>query len=133
MRKLNRTNPDFYSVLGPVFGSRLIERVTKDKFYDDEDKDWYVGEGTGDNLEYVISIKDHDIKNLYIQNENAAGSALSLLLDEVSGGILPDKYAEVLGEAGFTISPYSENFVSIAGYFTKPIKEKKKKSKKQTI
>lgn len=47
IRKLIRSDEDFYAVLGPVFGSRLIEKQTKDRFYDDADKVWYVVQGKG--------------------------------------------------------------------------------------
>ena len=50
IRKLTRTDEDFYAVLGPVFGSRLIEKQTRDRFYDDAGKVWYVITGKGGHL-----------------------------------------------------------------------------------
>ena len=42
VRILTRNDEDFYRLLGPVFGSRQIEKITRDRFYDDEGKIWYV-------------------------------------------------------------------------------------------
>lgn len=53
--RIDRNNPDFYKVMGPVFGSRLIQRQTNDRFYDDPGKEWFI-ERSGDHIDYVISV-----------------------------------------------------------------------------
>ena len=36
--RTNRSDPNFYLLVGPYFGSRKIERQTRDRFYDDPGK-----------------------------------------------------------------------------------------------
>ena len=43
--RTNRNEADFYRLLGPYFGSRRIEKETRDRFYDDPGKTWYVTSG----------------------------------------------------------------------------------------
>ena len=45
--RMNRSSAGFYEIMGPVFGSRAIERDTHDRFYDDADKEWYCIPGEG--------------------------------------------------------------------------------------
>lgn len=40
--RLNQKSPNFYELLGPVFGSRTIEQETNDRFYDDAEKEWFL-------------------------------------------------------------------------------------------
>lgn len=114
--KIDRSNPDFYKVMGPVFGSRLIQRQTNDRFYDDPDKEWFI-EQSGDHIDYVISVKDGVIKNIYLENGAKAVEALKAIYLDVTSGIVPACYAGVYMEAGYLVSENSANFVTIKGGF----------------
>ena len=48
--RTNRSDPNFYLLVGPYFGSRKIERQTRDRFYDDPGKIWFVTEGGAASL-----------------------------------------------------------------------------------
>ena len=58
VKVLKRGDADFYALLGPVFGSREIEKITRDRFYDDTGKIWYVvcGKGAASVLGSTIKI-----------------------------------------------------------------------------
>ena len=40
--KLKNTDEKFYQYMGKFFGSRLVERQTNDRIYDDASKVWYI-------------------------------------------------------------------------------------------
>lgn len=63
--KITNKDPDFYKIMGPVFGSRLIQRETGDRFYDDDNKDWYISLDNLNNVIAVVSVSNNVIKNIY--------------------------------------------------------------------
>lgn len=66
--KLTNKSKNFYAHLGNVFGSREIERITGDRFYDDDEKIWYIYYDKGNPVSFV-SIKNNVIKNVWSDNE----------------------------------------------------------------
>ena len=40
IKKMTNSTPGFYELMGPIFGSRDIEKITGDRFFDDDDKIW---------------------------------------------------------------------------------------------
>ncbi len=74
IRKLTRADGDFYTVMGPVFGSRLIEKQTKDRFYDDAGKVWYVIPGKG-----AASLLGNTVKNFWAVNADIAEALIAVL------------------------------------------------------
>lgn len=120
-----RKDPDFYKIMGPVFGSRKIQRLTTDRFYDDADKTWYYGDGTGDDLGFVLSIKDTVIKNVYIEDVAAAAETLSILCAEVSESKVPARYRDVFEQAGFTVLDVGKNYMTVKGWYEPEPEESK--------
>ena len=114
--RIDRNSPDFYKVMGPVFGSRLIQRQTNDRFYDDPGKEWFI-ERSSDHIDYVISVKDGVIKNVYLENGTKAIEVLKAIYPDIISGIVPACYAGVYMDAGYLFSENSTNFVSIKGGF----------------
>ena len=110
IRKLTRNDEDFYAVLGPVFGSRLIEKQTKDRFYDDAGKVWYVVPGKG-----AASLLGNTLKNFWaIHADVAAALITAIQIDsEWLDGILPRTHAEVIGRLGFETHDYRTNFIEV--------------------
>lgn len=110
IRKLTRTDEDFYAVLGPVFGSRLIEKQTRDRFYDDAGKVWYVITGKG-----VASLLGNTIKNFWAVNAAVAEVLINELQKdgEWLDGILPRTHTEVFGRLGFETHDYRTNFIEV--------------------
>lgn len=62
--KLNNKSKNFYDYLGPIFGSREVERTTNDRFYDDDDKEWYIFFDKSKPKGF-ISVKNYVIKNVW--------------------------------------------------------------------
>ena len=40
--KITNKDEKFYQYMGKFFGSRLVERQTNDRIYDDNNKEWYI-------------------------------------------------------------------------------------------
>ena len=108
--KTDNKKKDFYKLLGPVFGSRKVEKETHDRFYDDDGKIWYVIEGMG-----AASVFDKRIKNFWAMNEEAAEQLLSSILKDASGlsGVLPLAYEGAFRRAGFRTEKHSKNFMEV--------------------
>jgi len=102
-----RGDEDFYSLLGPVFGSREIEKATKDRFYDDPEKVWFLIPG-----EAVASVSGHTIKNFWASTEEAALCVILEILPLHSSldGILPTGWEGAFRRCGFTTQYHSKNF-----------------------
>lgn len=62
--KLTNKDKDFYNYMGKFFGSRVVERETTDRIYDDDDKEWYIYLEKEEVVGY-ISIAKSTIKNVY--------------------------------------------------------------------
>ena len=62
--KLTNKDEKFYEYMGKFFGSRLVQRQTNDRIYDDPDKLWYIYKD-GEKVVAFISIQKNTIKNLY--------------------------------------------------------------------
>lgn len=127
----DRSKADFYGIMGPIFGSRKIQRLTTDRFYDDEGKTWHYGDGEGDDIGYVFSIKDSILKNAFIQDEQDALNCLMDIIMEISTGKIPVCYRSVFERAGFDIIDAGKNYMTVKGWGTeKPAEKSKKRTKK---
>ena len=62
--KLKNDNEKFYQYMGKFFGSRLVEKQTNDRIYDDSDKEWYIYL-EGKKAVAFVSIQKNTIKNIY--------------------------------------------------------------------
>ena len=110
---MTNCDPGFYILMGPVFGSRDIERQIKDRIYDDADKTWYLLTEKKRVLA-LVSLVGTKVKNLYGQNQDQISQLLQELPDGVSG-IVPAMYRSGYEQTGFTVKSHSENFVKIGG------------------
>ena len=63
IKKINNKTENFYQYMGKFFGSRLVEKQTSDRIYDDDKKDWYVYI-ENDNVIAFVSIQNKIIKNV---------------------------------------------------------------------
>lgn len=77
--KMNNKDDNFYFYLGRVFGSRIIQSITNDRIYDDNNKTWYVYVDEHKATAF-ISICNNVIKNIYSTND----LHLKLLMEELS-------------------------------------------------
>ena len=62
IKKINNKDKKFYMYMGKFFGSRLVERQTNDRIYDDDTKEWYVYIENNTVLAF-LSIQNKIIKN----------------------------------------------------------------------
>lgn len=116
--KMSRKDPDFYSIMGPVFGSREIQRKTGDRFFDDENKEWYVFMDSQGYVTTVISVSNNLIKNVYSSNMDELTLLLKEICPEIKSGIVPIAYTEIYKNAGYSVSESSKNFVEITGGYS---------------
>lgn len=105
-----RGDERFYRVLGPVFGSRQIEKITHDRFYDDDGKIWYVIEGKG-----AASVLGKTIKNFWAEDDGCAEEILTFMKTrhENLNGIVPRVYQAEFERAGFCVQDFKRNFVEV--------------------
>ncbi|MBQ3079056.1 MAG: hypothetical protein IJC48_03510 [Clostridia bacterium] len=96
--------------MGKIFGSREIEKITHDRFYDDEDKIWYVIEDRA-----AASVKKDIIKNFWAEDDELADAVLKEIVsrENIKGGVLPAVFQDIYRVNGFSVSEYSRNFVEV--------------------
>lgn len=116
--KMSRKDPDFYSVMGPVFGSREIQRKTGDRFFDDDNKEWHVFTDLHGNVTTVLSVSKNLIKNVYANDMDCLFLLLKDIYPEIKSGIVPIIYTEVFKSAGYRVSESSKNFIQVTGGFS---------------
>lgn len=88
------TNKDrgFYKIMGPVFGSREIQRVTNDRLYDDPEKKWIINISDENDVDVAISINNNAVKNIYSKNDKEAIKILKEYFYCIESGIVPSIY-----------------------------------------
>lgn len=114
IKRMINTDKDFYKYMGKIFGSRNIQRVTSDRFYDDNGKEWVI-EISQNTVAAVISIKDSVIKNVYAEDAFCLIEILKELYPEISTGTVTNAYAEIYTSAGYKIVEEKKNFLKIKG------------------
>ncbi len=107
--RTNRSDPKFYLLMGPYFGSRKIERQTRDRFYDDPGKIWFVMEGG------AASLLGSSIRNFWAEDEEHAKELLAAMLQDgtVQDGIVPRAYQDAFEAMGFVVAPHRKNFLEV--------------------
>lgn len=114
--KLTNKSKNFYAHLGKIFGSREVQRKTGDRFYDDDDKIWYLYYDRGVPNTFV-SIKDNVIKNVWTENKEHLIKVLKQIFDEcnIVESVVPSMFKEEYVQAGFSVQESSKKFVKIRG------------------
>lgn len=121
---IKMTNKDerFYYYMGKFFGSRLIEKQTNDRMYDDDSKQWYIYLEEKKVMAFV-SINKNIIKNIYTTKEKYLEE---ILIDvkkenEITYSIVTNYYKHIYEKCGFKVSKNQDykNFVTI--YMEKPV------------
>lgn len=114
--KINNKDEKFYQYMGKFFGSRLVERQTNDRIYDDENKEWclYIEE---ENVLAFISIQNKILKNLYCYKEKYLEKVLEYIKKEekIDRSIVTKKYIDVYKKYGLKITDEItyKNFVAV--------------------
>ena len=114
--KMNNKCDNFYEYMGRFFGSRVVERQTNDRIYDDNNKQWYVCV-EDDMVVAFVSICNNIIKNIYTIKDEYLEEILNEIKKEnqISNSIVTNVYTEIYKKCGFKINENQsyKNFVSI--------------------
>ena len=112
------TNKDekFYEYMGKFFGSRLVEKQTNDRIYDDDSKKWYIYLEDGKVMAFVSVIKN-TIKNIYTTKEKHLEDILKKVKKEniITYSVVTNYYKEIYKRCGFKVNDNKDykNFVTI--------------------
>ena len=116
IKKVSNKDKNFYQYMGKFFGSRIVEKETNDRIYDDDKKDWYLYLEK-DSVLAFISIENGVIKNVYGYKEKYLEELLNYIKKEIkiSNSILTKKYTDIYEKCGLQVSNDQayKNFVTI--------------------
>lgn len=114
--KMTNKDPGFYNLLGPIFGSRKIQRETSDRFFDDDEKEWYLEIGDDTEILAVISVSGETIKNVYSSSQNSLVKLLKNVYPFTESSIVPSVYLEAYKKSGYTVEDSGlKKFIKIKG------------------
>lgn len=85
--QLSRLDPDYYRILGPVFGSRKIAKEVGIHCYDDDNKTFLVAMDRSIGLVGLLSVRGSVISDCYVYSGFRKQGILSSLL---GAAIQPD-------------------------------------------
>lgn len=114
--KMNNKEENFYNYMGKMFGSRIVQRQTNDRIYDDNDKEWYLYL-EDDRVASFVSVSNNTIKNVYTIKDNYLVETLKQIKKEIKikESIVPNLYKGLYEKAGFKINNVDnlKNFMMI--------------------
>lgn len=114
--KITNKDEKFYQYMGKFFGSRLVERQTNDRIYDDDNKEWYLYLDD-DKVKAFVSISNNVIKNIYAMQDEYLIELLNEIKKEnkIVHSIVTNHYIEIYEKCGFKVNKneYHKNFVTI--------------------
>lgn len=115
--KMNNKSENFYSYMGNIFGSRLVQKQINDRIYDDPKKEWYLY--IHDNKTVAcVSVMNETIKNVYTVKEQYLEKVLKEIKKDIKikTSIVPKLYQEIYVKCEFKV--YEEydykNFIAIS-------------------
>ena len=94
--KMTNKEEKFYQYMGKFFGSRLIEKQTNDRIYDDDSKEWYLYLKE-ERVMAFVSVSKNAIKNIYATREEYLEEILKEIKkkNSITYSIVTNNYAEV--------------------------------------
>lgn len=114
--KMNNKEDKFYFYMGRMFGSRIVQRQTNDRIYDDSDKEWYLNI-EDERVVAFVSLSNNTIKNVYTIKDNYLLQILKNIKKEIKikESIVPNLYKNLYVKAGYSINTMNtlKNFISI--------------------
>lgn len=114
--KMDNKKEEFYTYMGKVFGSRIVQKQTNDRIYDDNDKEWYVYIEEG-RVAAFVSVSNTTIKNIYTTKESYLVEILKEIKKEnkITESIVTNLYEDLYKEVGFKVNHTNnlKNFVMI--------------------
>ncbi len=121
--KMTNKDEDFYKYMGKFFGSRIVEKQTSDRIYDDPNKLWYIYVNEGKAVAFV-SIEKNAIKNIYTIKEKYLEELLKEIMHErkISSSIVTNLYLELYRKLGFEFLE-GESYKNFVVIYTSKMKE----------
>ncbi len=114
--KMNNKEENFYTYMGRMFGSRIVQKQINDRIYDDNDKEWYLYLEE-DRLVCFVSVVKNVIKNVYTMKDSYLVEILTQIREEnkIQESIVPNIYKDLYVQAGFHLNNEDtlKNFVII--------------------
>ena len=116
--KMNNKYKSFYQYMGQMFGSRVIEKQTNDRIYDDNDKEWYMVI-EDDKVQAFVSMNSKNvIKNLYTVKKEYLSEIFRYIRMErsIAPSTVTNIYTDLYKRSGFKIGEDEKfkNFVVIS-------------------
>lgn len=116
IQKLSRDSAHFYMLLGPLMGSRKVEKEVGIRIYDDADKEWYSA-WLGGAFIGVASVRGSVVSDCYVKPAHRYKGALTAMLASIIK-YHPGKLratcttmsAGVFAQAGFKLIKQTKNF-----------------------
>ena len=123
--KLTNKDEKFYEYMGKFFGSRLVQRQTNDRIYDDPDKLWYIYKD-GEKIVAFVSIQKNTIKNLYTTKQEYLEKQLERVKKEnkITTSIVTNTYKDLYERCGFILNN-NDSFKNFVTIYSKQNDEKK--------
>lgn len=116
--KLTNQSKNFYAHVGKVFGSREVQRVTGDRFYDDDEKGWYIYFNKNGNPSAFVAVQDSVIKNVWSEDHELLIKTLQEVnkKETIRESVVPVAFKKSYEAAGFLDSGNGfKNFMRIRG------------------
>lgn len=112
--KLNNKSKNFYAHLGKVFGSREVEKTTNDRFFDDDNKEWYFYFNKGNPTTFV-SIANGVIKNVWTTKKTHLVQVLEKIKNDtnIKPSVVTKFFKDEYLKSGYAVKEKSKNFVII--------------------
>ena len=114
--KMNNKDEKFYYYMGKMFGSRIVQRQTNDRIYDDTDKEWYLNI-EDERVVAFVSLSNNTIKNVYTIRDNYLSEIFRTMKKEIKikESIVPNIYKSLYVKAGYSINDMNtlKNFIMI--------------------
>ncbi|MCI8759711.1 MAG: hypothetical protein HFJ34_01060 [Clostridia bacterium] len=114
--KMTNKQEKFYQYMGKFFGSRLIEKQTNDRIYDDDNKEWYIYLEE-ERVMAFVSVNNNVIKNVYTTKEKYLEEILMVIKKDnvITYSIVTNYYKPIYEKCGFKVSQNQDykNFITI--------------------
>lgn len=116
IRVMSNDNPSFYRLIGPLMGSRIVEKEVGIRMYDDGGKYWYTA-WDGDVFVGVASVRGCAVSDCYVKpcyrNKGALTAMLSSIVKDNAVGLkatCTSMSRGVFERAGFIQVAKTKNF-----------------------
>lgn len=83
IRTMSNVHPDFYRLIGPLMGSRKVEKEVGIRLYDDEDKEWYTAWLCGTFIGVASVNKGRVVSDCYVKPQYRGQGALTEMLKSI--------------------------------------------------